>query len=875
MPMDALQALRLRQLEEEEELERKRRSAVTARLAAKAQRRKNKSRSSEQLQEEAERRRLRAAREAGVKEAMVEAVAPNKLEHTKVEEIRGGHDDSVRAAVVVPAHPRDEAWLLEHGNYHQREQRRQQGQSSGAAAAAVTTTEASRSGSRDAPLIPPIAAAEQFLVTAGRDCLAILWTRTSSRALKQQRQQQQRRQRQPQHPSSEAGQAGARELGQGRLSTTGATRSHTLPRWHRRRHFAHSGWVEAVALSVDARLLCSVECRTRDVLVWDVSSGSRVATLQGHSGNITSIGFAPVDDNDIVGVPSSSSTGGGDKGHRGVTQTPKRGTGYLPDIGDSNKGTSWPCPYHLASASLDGTCCVWRLSGGAGGNVELRRLNHDKAGVLCLAFARQPFPASRHQADGPPSKATTSTSTRARQRSQATGDGEDEDTHGDAASIHLLATGCTTGDVFLWDWQRGLKLHVLMGGHFSNTCASGLCFSPDSTLLASTSHLEGSLCVWDVYPFATSPQLHELVARQHAANGGSEVRTTREAALARFVVEDGPMAGTDLLRSPYREMLQRPRLQIEAPVPPSALDNAAFLHNAGLLEAKENWTDSDEQAASGAPSAKEAGKGREAAGQGLEADPAVDINNAWPLLHRLRCRKHFSCAPFFVPNPVWVGDDLRNRDPDPLFEYRWMVGCSAPRPERGDSDPAGAPSNAGSTVAERPRDSDSTVGEIVVYRLKSGTVAHMIPARSSPVRGFVAFGGIRRKDCTPKLPLGMKPLVSRPGTSASRPGTGVSRPGTGASRSGTSTSNDNAATAWHARRTGGGSGTSGTTGGGGGGRDEHVVLLTFSDAASEYDDGELCAGQNLAEWSLSRSPEAIETLFQRHKEFLKKQAEAR
>jgi hypothetical protein len=202
MPMDALQALRQRQQDERDALERKRKSAVTARLAAEAQRRKNKP-TPEQLA-----RRVAAKAAAAERVAALHAVAaPDKLDAEFVAEVRGGHEDSVRAAAVV---------VVDVGN-------------SGTSAPRDTDAAAAKT---------------HYLVTGGRDCLAILWTKPALRR---------------------PGGAAAADIGAGPGGAAAAVAAagdnsdavvggplppHT---WLRRRHFNHGDWVDVVSLSSDVR----------------------------------------------------------------------------------------------------------------------------------------------------------------------------------------------------------------------------------------------------------------------------------------------------------------------------------------------------------------------------------------------------------------------------------------------------------------------------------------------------------------------------------------------------------------------------------------------------------------------------------------------
>ena len=193
------------------------------------------------------------------------------------------------------------------------------------------------------------------------------------------------------------------------------------------------------ALSPDGRHFAS--CHSKIVRVWDCSSWERVATLEGHTGILSSLCFHPAR-NELASASSDRTIRLWDL-TSGKTRLVLRGhEAKVRSIAFSSHGR-W-----LASSSDDGSIRLWEVANG----YQVPTFSAQPGRAFTLAWSR----------DG---------------------------SH--------LAAGCYDGNVQLLDPQTGESVDTLTGGHGACTCVR---FSPDGQALASVHYIDRSIHLWALGP---------------------------------------------------------------------------------------------------------------------------------------------------------------------------------------------------------------------------------------------------------------------------------------------------------------------------------------------------------------------------------------
>ncbi|MGY1702962.1 toll/interleukin-1 receptor domain-containing protein [Geodermatophilus sp. SYSU D00697] len=287
---------------------------------------------------------------------------------------------------------------------------------------------------------------------------------------------------------------------------------------------SHPAWVNAVAVSRDGQTVVSGD-RDGRITVWDVSGGTAVGDPLQHPGDVGGVmGLALSPDGRtlvssggrVVLWDLDSHERTGDLGHSsgtvGVAFSPDGSTvasanGDTVQVWDVRRGSMTPLAGHqaavnvvhyspdgrtLGSAGSDGRILLWDLERG-------ERMGELVAGEDERIWSLALSPDGRTIASG---------------------------------------GGVRSGDITLWDIETGNRTAVLTG---HDDLVSGLAFTPDGTMLVSSSH-DGSIFLWDVDDRARiGPSL-----RGHGSNVVQAVALSRDGTTMASGGTDGRVVLWDL-----------------------------------------------------------------------------------------------------------------------------------------------------------------------------------------------------------------------------------------------------------------------------------------------------------------------------------------
>jgi WD40 repeat protein len=261
----------------------------------------------------------------------------------------------------------------------------------------------------------------------------------------------------------------------------------------------HRSWATAMEYSRDGRTLATGGADTA-VKLWDTTTWRELRTLEGHSGHITGIAFLP-DGRQIATTASDGTTRVWD-GPTGRELAVLRGhTGFLKGLLVAPDGR------RLFTGDANGTIKVWDLT-----------LRGD--GTVVLKGHSQTIYSGAVSPDGK-TLATASHDTTAKLWDLATGR-ETLTLTGHTADLMAIAwspdgkrliTGAEDNTARIWDASTGRELFVLGGNTKQIFCVA---FSPDGAL-AATASFDGRVRLWDA---ATGREVASMLAQ-----GGKSVES--------------------------------------------------------------------------------------------------------------------------------------------------------------------------------------------------------------------------------------------------------------------------------------------------------------------------------------------------------------
>ncbi|PSN19148.1 hypothetical protein C7271_08800 [filamentous cyanobacterium CCP5] len=243
----------------------------------------------------------------------------------------------------------------------------------------------------------------------------------------------------------------------------------------------HSGRVLSVAFAPDGNTIASAS-DDGSVKLWD-RSGRELQTLEGHSGRVRSVAFA-LDGNTIASTSSDGSVKLWDRGGREL-QTLEGHSGivwsvaFAPVRGASPGGNG----NIIASASSDGSVKLWDRGGR-----ELQTLEGHSGKVWSVAFAPDGNTIASASSDGSVKLWDRS----GRELQTLEGHSDWVRSVAFAPDGNTIASASSDGSVKLWD-RSGRELQTLKG-HSGRV--RSVAFSPDGNTIASVSD-DGTVKLWN------------------------------------------------------------------------------------------------------------------------------------------------------------------------------------------------------------------------------------------------------------------------------------------------------------------------------------------------------------------------------------------
>jgi WD40 repeat protein/uncharacterized caspase-like protein len=274
----------------------------------------------------------------------------------------------------------------------------------------------------------------------------------------------------------------------------------------------HTGGVTSVAFSPDGKVIASgsqdkfgrlsPQLRRDTIKLWDAATGKQLRSLEGHTGDVTSVTFSP-DGNVIASSGWDQTIKLWDAATGNQLRSLEGHTGYVYSVAFSPDGKV------IASASQDKTIKLWDA---ATGN-QLRSLEGHTGDVNSVAFS----PDGKVIASASQDKTIKlwDTATGNQRRSLEGQRGTQSTWSGDTGYVYsvafspdgkAIASGNQYKTIVLWDAATGNQLRSLEG---HTTQVDAVTFSPDGKVIASSTGGDDAIKLREA---ATGMQLHSLPA---------------------------------------------------------------------------------------------------------------------------------------------------------------------------------------------------------------------------------------------------------------------------------------------------------------------------------------------------------------------------
>ncbi|QYX30792.1 trypsin-like peptidase domain-containing protein [Sphaerospermopsis torques-reginae] len=246
--------------------------------------------------------------------------------------------------------------------------------------------------------------------------------------------------------------------------------------------------VTAIALSPNGEILASGS-NNGSIQLWNIATGSKIHTLQGHSDRIESIAFSP--DGKTLASGSNDET---IKLWHIATGT--ENISFQGSFFSVYSVTFSPNGKILASGSSDGTIKLWDVST----TNEILTLSGHTTKVSAVAFSPDGKILASGSSDNTIKLWNIDTGTEIR---TLTGHSNRVNSVAFSLKERILASGSDDNTIKLWNIDTGTEIRTLTG--HSNRVGS-VAFSPHGRILASGSD-DNTIKLWNV---ATGTQIHSL-----------------------------------------------------------------------------------------------------------------------------------------------------------------------------------------------------------------------------------------------------------------------------------------------------------------------------------------------------------------------------
>ena len=260
--------------------------------------------------------------------------------------------------------------------------------------------------------------------------------------------------------------------------------------------FSTARMVNCVSFSPDGIILASGS-EDNAIKLWDIATGTNIATLEGHRNRIRSVSFSP--DRTMLASGSSDNT----------IKLWDIATGTNIATLEGHKDLIYSISFSpdgviLASGSRDKTVKLWNVATGQ----NIATLEGHKDEVFSVSFS----PDGTMLASGSYDTTVKLWEVMTKENIATLKHKRQVVSIAFSSNGEALASGIWDGTILLWDMKTGINIDTIEG-HTERYHVSSLSFSPDGLSLASVSFVDGRVKVWDLGTGSVIVLAHTNVAK--------------------------------------------------------------------------------------------------------------------------------------------------------------------------------------------------------------------------------------------------------------------------------------------------------------------------------------------------------------------------